>query len=133
MGKRTNGVWFEARAPMTFASKFVVSTAFLVCLCTAVSAQASRYASAINSGDAETQRNALFELKKIGGEEASRAALPALKSRDELVRATAATAVVWLPASEAVAALLPLLDDESEFVRREAAYALGEVGSPAAV
>ena len=106
---------------------------FLLSLAAAVSAQADKFRAAITDGDAETQRNTLFELKKIGSEEASRIALPALKSSDELVRATAASAVIWLPPDEAIAALLPLLNDESEFVRRETAFALGEVGDPAAV
>ncbi len=74
----------------------------------------------------------LFELKKIGTAEASTVALPALKSNDELVRATAASAVVWLPGNEAVAVLLPLLADKSEFVRREGSLALGKVGDPTA-
>ncbi len=133
MGKLTGGAWFEARTPVTDPLKVFLCAAFLLGVSAAASAQAVNFKAAVTSGDAETQRTALFELKKIGSEEASRIALPALKNSDELVRATAASAVVWLPGDEAVAALLPLLNDESEFVRREAAYALGEVGDPAAI
>jgi HEAT repeat protein len=133
MGKRTIGIWSKARTQMNRILKVGICASFLLILSVVASAQtAQQYQAAINSGDAEAQRNALFELKKIGTEDASRVALPALKSSDELVRATAASAVVWLRANEAVEALLPLLNDESDLVRREAAFALGEVGDPSA-
>ena len=65
--------------------------------------------------------------------DSSRAALPALKDAVVIVRATAARAVLFLPANEAAAALLPLLADKNEFVRRETAYALGQTRSRTAV
>lgn len=133
MGKHPNGFCFEARTPMSRSLKPFLCVAFLIGLAAGASAQAEKFRAAISDGDTETERNALFELKKIASEEASRIALPALESSDELVRATAASAVIWLPPNEAAAALLPLLNDESEFVRRETAFALGEVGDPSAV
>ncbi len=83
--------------------------------------------SAIASGNVELTRNALFQIKNLHSEAASRLAIPALTSPDEIVRATAANSVIFLPKSEATQALTPLLADKAEFVRTEAAFALGEV------
>ncbi len=83
--------------------------------------------SGIASGNAELIRNALFQIKNLHSEAASRLALPALSDRDEIVRATAANAVIFLPKTDATQALLPLLNDKDEFVRGETAFALGEV------
>ncbi len=79
------------------------------------------------SGNSEQKRTALAEIRNLRSEPTSRLALPSLSDPDELVRATAASSVVFLPASEARSVLLPLLDDKRPFVRREAAYALGFV------
>ncbi len=84
-------------------------------------------------GEIEVKRNTLRDLRNIESESASRAAIPALRDISEVVRATAAGSVIFLPREEAVQVLLPLLDDKSVFVRREAAYALGKVGSNSAV
>jgi HEAT repeat protein len=83
----------------------------------------------IEHGNTEQKRDALFEIRNLRTAEASCLALPALKDGSEMVRATAAASVVFLPENEAVQALIPLLGDKAEFVRREAAYALGLVGS----
>ncbi|MFM9905545.1 MAG: HEAT repeat domain-containing protein [Pyrinomonadaceae bacterium] len=85
------------------------------------------------SGNIEIKRNALFQIKNLRTETASRTAVPALSDSEELVRATAATAVIFLPKIEAAKVLLPLLDDKTAFVRSEAAFALGETGDPSAV
>ena len=85
------------------------------------------------SGDAEERREAVTRLGAMARADSSRAALPALKDASVIVRATAARAVLSLPAGEAAAALLPLLSDKNEFVRRETAYALGQTRSRAAV
>lgn len=85
------------------------------------------------SADTEERREAVMRLGAMARPDSSRAALPALKDRAVIVRATAARAVLSLPAVEAAAALLPLLADKDEFVRRETAYALGETRSRAAV
>lgn len=84
----------------------------------------------IEFGTAEEKRSALFEIRNYQHETVSRIALPALRDRDEVVRATAAAAVVYLPDEEAARALSPLLADRSPFVRREAAYSLDRSGSP---
>ena len=81
------------------------------------------------SGDTEQKRSALFEIRNFRNEQASRLAISALKDTDEIVRATAASSVIFLPKTEAIDALAPLLADKAEFVRREAAYALGNIGS----
>ncbi|NOT48975.1 MAG: HEAT repeat domain-containing protein, partial [Acidobacteria bacterium] len=81
------------------------------------------------SGDSEQKRTALAEIRNIRSEDASRIAVSALSDNDEMVRATAASSVVFLPESEAAKVLLPLLDDKKPFVRREAAFALGQVGN----
>ncbi|HEY0099985.1 MAG TPA: HEAT repeat domain-containing protein [Pyrinomonadaceae bacterium] len=85
------------------------------------------------SGDVEERREAVMRLGSMARADSSRAALPALRDAAVIVRATAARAVLSLPAGEAAAALLPLLSDKDEFVRRETAYALGETRSRAAV
>lgn len=86
----------------------------------------------IETGNTEAKRNALFQLRNLRTAEASRVAIPALSDSDEIVRATAAGSVIFLPKIEASQALLPLLADKSEMVRREAAYALGEAGDGSA-
>lgn len=83
----------------------------------------------IASGTTEEKRDALFQIRNLQTEQASHIAVPALKDRDEIVRATAASSVMFLPKDEASAVLLPLLNDRDAFVRREAAFALGTVGS----
>lgn len=81
----------------------------------------------LRSGSSEQKRDALFQIRNLKTEQASRLAIPALNDKDEIVRATAASAVVYLPASEAVQVLIPLLADKKPFVRKESAYALGQV------
>ena len=88
--------------------------------------------SGIASPNSELKRNALFQIKNLHNEAASRLAIPALTDRDLLVRATAANAVIFLPKPEAASVLKPLLNDKMEFVRDEAAFALGEVGDVSA-
>lgn len=88
---------------------------------------------AIRLGNSEQKRTALYEIKKLATESTSRIAVPALSDPDVMVRSTAASAVIFLPSGEAVSVLSPLLNDKQEFVRREAAFALGEVGSRAAI
>ncbi|MEO6333908.1 MAG: HEAT repeat domain-containing protein [Pyrinomonadaceae bacterium] len=88
--------------------------------------------SAIRDGNAEQKRDALLSIRNFRSERASRLAVPALRDKDPMVRATAAASVVFLPKSEALSSLLPLLNDKIEFVRRETAYALGDVQDPAA-
>lgn len=89
----------------------------------------SQLAQIITTGDIESKRSALFELRSIATPESSRAALPALKDPNEMVRSTAAGSVVFLEGSEAVNALRPVLADRLPFVRREAANALGKTGN----
>ncbi|MGI8813300.1 MAG: HEAT repeat domain-containing protein [Pyrinomonadaceae bacterium] len=85
-------------------------------------------ASSIRIGTSEQKRDALFSIKNLHSEPASRAAIPALTDADDIVRATAASAIISLPGEEAVRVLTPLLSDKSVFVRREAALALGSAG-----
>ena len=87
----------------------------------------------INRGNTEQKRDALLEIRNLRSESASRVALPALKDSSEIVRASAAFSVVFLPKNEAVQNLLPLLADKKPLVRRETAYALGKVGASEAV
>jgi HEAT repeat protein len=74
-----------------------------------------------------------MRLGALGRPEGSRAAAAALGDPAPIVRATAARALLSLPAGEAATLILPLLRDREEFVRREAAYALGLTRSPAGV
>ena len=87
----------------------------------------------ISNGSVEEKRNALFNIRNLHTEEASRIAVAALNDRNELVRATASASIVFLPKPEAAKLLIPLLNDKAEFVRSEAAFALGEVGDASAV
>lgn len=94
---------------------------------------AEYYARAIARGTAEVKRTVLHKIRSHQSERASELALPALKDRDPMIRATAASAIAWLPGDRAFAALIPLLRDRDEFVRREAAYALGIAGTASGV
>lgn len=87
----------------------------------------------VRNGTAEEKRTALFDLRNFRTPEASRLAVPALSDPDEMVRATAAGSVVFLPSDEAVAVLVPNLKDKEDFVRGETAYALGKVRDRTAV
>ncbi len=86
-----------------------------------------------NAENIERKRDALFQIRNMQSEEASRTAIPALKDSEEIIRATAAFSVIFLPKPEAAQILVPLLRDKSELVRRETAYALGKVGNPDAI
>jgi HEAT repeat protein len=112
---------------------FVVLSAMLACFAGDVSAQdIGLLTYQVRSGSTEQKRSALAEIRNLRTEVASRAAVPALSDPDEIIRATAASAVIYLPKDEAARLILPLLGDKPEFTRREAAFALGEVGSPVA-
>ncbi len=87
----------------------------------------------INRGNTEQKRDALLEIRNLRSESASRIAVSALKDSSEIVRASAAFSVMYLPKNEAVQNLTPLLQDKSALVRRETAYALGKVGNSQAV
>jgi HEAT repeat protein len=86
----------------------------------------------LNSSDSEERRDALMRLGSMRLAAASRAALPALKDTEPIIRATAVKSILSLSPEESVAYLLPLLNDKDEFVRRETAYALGMTHSRAA-
>lgn len=85
------------------------------------------------SGNIELKRNALHQIKVIHTEEASRLAIPLLTDPNEIVRATAASAVICLPKNDAATALIPLLNDKAAFVRAEVAFSLGTVADRSAV
>ena len=117
--------------------------AFLCLFCFVASAQETRNLTPtqaeieiqrqrLNSSDVEERRDAVMRLGSMHRPEASRAALPALRDAEPIVRATAAKAILSIGAEESVSSLLPLLNDKNEFVRRETAYALGLTRSSAA-
>ncbi len=87
----------------------------------------------IENGSVEEKRDALLRLRDFKTEKSSQIAAPALRDSSEIVRATAAFSVIYLPKDEALQILLPLLNDKKELVRREAAYALGKVRNPQAI
>jgi len=91
------------------------------------------FRTALDSGNVEAKRTVLMQIRELRTEEASRVAVPGLKDKNEMVRATAASSVIFLPSADAVSFLLPLLDDKAPFVRTEAAYALGHVGNASAL
>lgn len=87
----------------------------------------------LDRGSEEQKRDALFQIRNLKTAEAARLAVAALSDKSEIVRASAAQAVVFLPPDEAAQILLPLLRDKSILVRKEAAYALGETRNSQAV
>ena len=87
----------------------------------------------IRHGSDEQKRDALIQIRNLETAEASRIAVPALVDSSEIVRATAAYSVIYLPKDEAFAVLIPQLNDKKEFVRRETVYALGLIRSPSAI
>src|SRR5690348_6328443 len=75
---------------------------FGVLLAVNISAQTlETLAEQIRSGNSEQKRSALFEIRNRQKEEASRIAVPALKDSSDIVRATAAFSVIYLPKEEA--------------------------------
>ena len=132
--KRRKGEEEKRRRGLQSFNLFCLFFVFLACFAVSSSAQTlENFGEQIRSGSTEQKRSALFELRNRQTEEASRIALPALKDSDEIVRATAAFSVIFLPRTEAFNALAPNLQDKSEIVRRETAYALGKVQEPAAI
>jgi HEAT repeat protein len=71
----------------------------------------------IKSGGDEQKRDALFRIRNLESTEASLLAVPALRDKSEIVRATAAFSVIFLPKDAALNVLLPLLNDKKELVR----------------
>jgi HEAT repeat protein len=103
---------------------------FFLTFTSAVQAQdLNTFAQTISNGSTEEKRTVLQQIKLIGTPESARFAIPALRDKEAIVRATAAANISKLPADEAFGLLDPLLSDKDEFVRREAAYALGGVRS----
>ena len=120
----------------SFFSHFLFYLFFALFLCFAgnISAQnLEALKNQIQNGNVEQKREALFQIRNLETEEASRIAIPALRDKNEIVRATAAFSIIFLPKTEVAQVLLPNLQDRSEFVRRETAYALGKVGDASAV
>jgi HEAT repeat protein len=117
------------RGPLLLVFLYAAAIGSLAQVPSDVSADAAaRLNRQITTGSAEEKRSALFEIRNLRSPSASLIAVPALRDKNELVRATAASSVVFLPKPDAARELVPLLTDRAEFVRREAAHALGEVG-----
>jgi HEAT repeat protein len=135
--RRVIGLITNYELRITKFQAFVRLSLFLCVICAFAGnsfAQTLEYlAGQISSGKSEQKRSALFEIRNRRTEEASRIALPALRDKDEMVRATAAFSVIFLPKDEALNALAPNLQDKSEIVRRETAYALGKIQNSAAI
>src|SRR5689334_11345873 len=80
----------------------------------------------LRHGSVEEKRDTLYQIRNFQTAEASRLAISALQDKDEIVRATATQAVIFLPADESLQVLLPLLKDKSPFVRKETAGSIGK-------
>ena len=120
-----------SKFPRFFFSLFFVS---FVCFAGKSLAQTNEYLTEqIQFGTTEVKRDTLFQIRNLQSESASRIAIAALKDKQEIVRATAVSSVIYLPSAEAFSLLLPLLRDKSQFVRRETAYALGKLQNENAV
>ena len=85
---------------------FLLFFALFACFAVSISAQnLENLAEQIRSGDTEQKREALFQIRNFQTAEASRIASPALRDADEIVRATAAFSVIFLPKEEAARSL----------------------------
>lgn len=112
---------------------FFLCAIFFVCGTNSLAQNLEQLSEQIRFGTTEIKRDTLAQIRNLQTETASRIAIPALKDSNEIVRATAVFAVIYLPKAEAFSLLLPLLQDKAEIVRRETAYALGKIQNPAAV
>ncbi|MBP6212392.1 MAG: HEAT repeat domain-containing protein [Pyrinomonadaceae bacterium] len=105
----------------------IASFLFMLFACFAVTTSGQdieKLAELVRTGSTEQKRDSLFDLRNLRTAAASRAAVPALSDADAIVRATAASSIVFLPETELAVYLRPLLSDKDAFVRREAAYSL---------
>ena len=112
---------------------FFLCAIFFVCGTNSLAQNLEQLSEQIRFGTTEIKRDTLAQIRNLQTETASRIAIPALRDSNEIVRATAVFAVIYLPKAEAFSLLLPLLQDKAEIVRRESAYALGKIQNPAAV
>lgn len=62
----------------------------------------------LETGNIEQKRDVLFQIRNHRSEQASRLTIPALTDSNEIVRATAAASVIYLPADESSDLLIPL-------------------------
>jgi HEAT repeat protein len=128
MGREVSGR-VRIRVPLLLVSLFAAAIGSLAQVPPEVTADAAGQLNRqITTGSTEEKRSALMEIRNLRSPVASSIAVPALRDKNELVRATAASSVVFLPPPDAARELIPLLTDRADFVRREAAHALGEVG-----
>lgn len=128
----------KGKFQMTNLKQYFWRALFLCAFCAfAVNVKAQvnleTFARIVNRGNAEQKRDVLLQIRNLRNAEASRVAVALLKDSSEIVRATAAFSVVFLPKAEATQNLLPLLKDKSPLVRRETAYALGIVQNAGAI
>jgi HEAT repeat protein len=85
----------------------------------------TNYSERIEFGTDEIKRDTLQSLARLRSADASRIAAAGLNDPSELVRATAISAVLYLPPDELNVLLAPLLQDRSSFIRKEAVSGLG--------
>jgi HEAT repeat protein len=135
MGNGSQTIAARAKLLARRCVKILCFLTLLLCLTFSVSAQDSqttlqleieRQTARLKSGDIEVRRDAAHQLRILENALSSKAADAALKDSADIVKATAAEAVVYKTSEDAVRDLLPLLSEKSEFVRREAAFALGQ-------
>jgi HEAT repeat protein len=128
----TNMIW-----PVRFFKKTRGTVGILICLVILAISSAAQdmeaFRAGLASGNTELKRDILLRIRNLHSESASRLAISALGDRDEMVRACAATAVMFLPEGEVSQVLIPLLNDKASFVRAEIAFALGEGGDSSAI
>lgn len=84
------------------------------------------YAEKLRFGTIEEKREALYQLRNLSNEAASRVAISGLSDASEIVRATATHSILSLSSEESCTLLLPLLSEKLAFVRKETVYALGK-------
>ena len=98
-------------------------------LVSGISAQNSSIAENIKNGSIDEKREALYQIKLLKSAEFSLLAALALKDANEIVRATAAGAIIYLPEEEALKYLQPQLKYKSLLVKKETLYSIGKIHS----
>lgn len=131
--EKIGGKFFNLRFKIQ-SSKVILLLAILFCFASNIFSQDfTDLAEKLKNGSTEEKREALFQIRNLQTIEASQIAIPALQDKNEIVRVTAVSSVIFLPPDEAARFLLPLLKDKSVFVRKETALALGKTRSISAV
>src|SRR5256885_9009410 len=95
MGRQREGATWRPILALPFFRRPLLLSMVFACFAVSSFGQSAfgNFAKAIKSGSVEEKREALFQIRNLRSEEASRIALPALKDSSQIVRATATSSV----------------------------------------